>query len=175
MRIANRILAVLFAFALLLSGVLVPIEIVRGALHKRHWLLPWEPLTTTLRHDSWASGPARSTFLALAVVGLVLLAAQLKPRRPRVLPLRPITPEVTAGTIRRSLQQTLRRAATEVDGITSATARLRRHKATITAVPRLRDTSGLQQAVTDRVTQRLAGLDLARPPKVRIRLAGRKA
>ncbi len=170
MRMLNRVLAVLFAFALLVLGILIPTEVIRAALSKRHWLLPWESLTSDLTGNSWQAGPVRAVLIGAAVVGLLLLVGQLKPRRPSALPLSASAAGVQASTTRRSLQQTLQRAAAEVDGVSGATARVGRRTAKITARAFLRDAGGLQEQVTEHVTGRLDSLSLAHSPRLTVRV-----
>ena len=174
MRMLNRVLAVLFAFALLVLGILIPTEVIRAALSKQHWLLPWESLTSDLTRNSWQAGPIRAVLIGAAVVGLLLLVGQLKPRRPSALPLSASTPDVHASTTRRSLQHTLQRAAGDIDGVSSAKAKVRRRKAKITAEAFLRDTTGLQEQVTEHVTGWMEGLSLAHPPRLTVRMQPKK-
>lgn len=166
----NRVLAVLLALAVVALGVLVPVEITRAAAGKRHWLLPWETLTTTLTGNSWQSGPVRAVLIGVAAIGLLLLLFQLTPRRLSALPLAPLTAGVEASTTRRSLRQALQRAATEVDGVSSAKAKVGRRRAKITARTELRDAGDLQQQVSEHVAHRLDSLSLARAPQVAVRL-----
>lgn len=165
----NRVLAVLLALAVVALGVLVPVEITRAAFGKRHWLLPWETLTTNLTGHSWQSGPVRAVLIGVAAIGLLLLLFQLTPRL-SALPLVPLTAGVEASTTRRSLRQALQRAATEVDGVSSAKAKVGRRRAKITARTELRDAGDLQQQVSEHVAHRLDSLSLARAPKVAVRL-----
>lgn len=167
---ANRVLSVLFAFALIALGVLIPTEIIRAALGKRHWLLPWERLTSDLTKNSWQASPVRAVLIGVTVVGLLLLIAQLKPRRPNTLPLSASPPGVDASITRRSLQHTLQRAAGDVDGVLSAKAKVGRRKAKVTAEAFLRDTTGLQEQVAERVTGRVESLSLAHPPRLTVRM-----
>lgn len=175
MRLVNRLLAVLAALAVIAVGVLIPVEIVRAALGTEHWLLPWESWTADLTRNSWQAGPVRAVLFTTAAVGLLLLLTQLRPRRPSVLPLAPLTPNVAASTTRRSLQQTLQRAATEVDGVAAARVRVGRRTATVTAAAQVRDPAGLREQVTEHVRQRLEGLALARSPRLSVRVRGKES
>lgn len=172
MRLANRLLAVLVALALIALAVLVPVEALRAALGKPHWVLPWETWTRTLAANTWRTGWARAVLIGLAVVGLLLLLAELKPRRPGLLPLARLTDNVQAGTTRRSLQQVLCRAAAEVDGVTQASVKARRRRVKVTAASRLRDPGGLDQRVRDQVTERLTSLQLAAQPRLTVKVRG---
>lgn len=166
-RIVNRILAALVALAVIVFGIIIPVEIIRAAFGRRHWLLPWETLTTNLTRDSWQSGPVRAVLICVAI-GLLLLLAQLKPRRPSSLPLTSLTPGVEASTTRSSMRQVLQHAATEVDGVSSATATVSRRKAKVTARADVRDAAGLQEQVHEKVAGRLDSLSLAHPPRLAV-------
>ncbi len=170
----NRVLAVLFAVALTAVGVLVPVEVVRAALGMRHWLLPWENVTADLSKNSWQAGPVRAVLIGIAVVGLLLLFAQLKPRRPSALPLSPLTAGVHASTTRRSLRPALQRAASEVDGVSDAQVKVGRRKVKVTARAHLRATGGLKEQVSEHVSGRLDSLGLVKAPRVAVRVQKEK-
>lgn len=174
MRIFNRLLAVLVAVAVLALAVVTTVEVIRAALGSTHWLVPWRSWASDLRRDSWESGPVRTVLFAAAAVGLLLLFSQLKPRRVSTLPLASLTPAVAAATARRSLQQTLQRAAVEVNGVTAARATVRRRKTTVVADAALREPAGLREQVTDQVRQRLDELSLARPPRLTVKVRSKE-
>ena len=172
MRYVNRVLAVVVALALIALATLVPVEIARAALGRPPWLVPWEQWRSTLAATTWQDGWVRAVLIGLVVLGLLLLLAQLKPRRPTTLALQQLTADVAAGTTRRSLQQSLSHAATAVDGVARASAKAGRRRVTVTATPRLRDTTGLEEQVRRSVTTRLDGLQLAQAPKLTVRVRG---
>ena len=69
----------------------------------------------------------------LIVVGALILTLELKPRRVTRLPLRSGDDATDAAVTRRGLAGMLRAAATGVDGISSATVKVRRRRARVTA------------------------------------------
>lgn len=172
MRLLNRLLATLLALAGIALAVLIPVEVVRALLGRRYWLLPWGTWTRTLHTNSWQTGWVRAALIGVAVLGVLLLAGQLKPRRPGLLPLTPRTDRVQAGTTRRSLQQALRRAATDVPGVATARVRARRRSVRVTALTRLRDHSNLDTQVRNQLTGRLDSLQLAQAPRLRVKIRG---
>ena len=172
MRYVNRLLSVVVALALIALAVVVPVEIARAALGRPPWLVPFESWRSTLLATTWQDGWVRAVLVGLVLLGLLLLLVQLKPRRPGTLGLQPLTENVSAGTTRRSLQQSLSHAATEVDGVARASAKAGRRRVSVTAVPRLRDASGLEEQVRRSVTTRLEGLQLAQAPKLTVRVRG---
>lgn len=168
MRIANSILAVLLSLLLIAAAVLVPVEVVFALLGREPWVLPWQGLADSLRNNAWDTGPVRAALIALGLLGLLLLAAQLKPRRPSELQLRPLTEGVQTGTSRRSLQRSLTRASSDVDGVSQSSVKAKRRSVTVNAVTRLRDPGDLESRVSAAVQSRLDSLSLESPPKVKV-------
>lgn len=176
MALFDRIAAVLLALGLLVLGVLVPVEIVHTAVFGRsgHLILPWQTLTRYFTGHDWSTSPVLTISGITAGVGLVLLLAELKRRRPGLLTLSTDDPALTAGTTRRSLQRALAARAEEVDGISSASAKVRRAGASVSATTGLHDSGDLRQRLTDQLTGWLDGLGLVRAPKLRVRLTTRE-
>jgi Family of unknown function (DUF6286) len=176
MALFDRLAAFAVALALLLVGVLVPAEILRTAVldEPGHLILPWETLGQFLAEHQWSTSPILTISGITAGVGLVLLLAEFKHRRPWLLALSTQDPNTTAGTTRRSLQRALAARAEEVDGVSSASARIRRRRASVTATTGLRDTGDLRQRLVDQLTGWLDGLDLVDAPPLRARLNTRE-
>lgn len=168
MRIANSVLAVLLSLLLIAAAVIVPVEVVSALLDREPWVVPWQGFADSLRNSTWDAGPVRAALIVLGVLGLLLLAAQLKPRRPTELELRQLTEGVQAGTSRRSLQRSLTRASGDVDGVSQASVKAKRRSVSVTAVTRLRDPGDLESRVAGAVQDRLDSLDLKSPPKVKV-------
>lgn len=168
--VINRILAVVLGLAIAILGVLVPIEIVLGALGRPHLVLPWEHLTDLLRRNSWAAGGTRAVLIGVTILGLILLVRGLRRGRPSLLALADPSPGVEPGTTRRSVQRALATTAGNVDGVASAKARVKRRRAKVVVVSRLRNPAGLQEQVRERVAARLDNLRLASPPALVVRL-----
>lgn len=168
MRIANSVLAVLLSLLLIAAAVLVPVEVVFALLDREPWVVPWQGLADSLRNNTWDTGPVRAALIALGVLGLLLLAAEFKPRRPRELELRQLTEGVHVGTNRRSLQRSLTRASSDVDGVSQASVKAKRRSVAVTAVTRLRDPGELESRVTSAVQSRIDSLGLESPPKVKV-------
>ncbi|MDQ6649619.1 MAG: DUF6286 domain-containing protein [Actinomycetota bacterium] len=166
----NRILAVILGIGLFVLGIAVPIEIVRAALHRKREWLPYDHWTRLLRHNIWTGGGIRTLLIGLAALGLVLLYLQLRPRKPTLLPLEQMTEGVDVGTTRRSLQSAIKSAATGVDGIDSASVHVGQRQATVVAFSPLSDVSGLEPQVSERAQDRLGQLQLARPPRVVVKV-----
>jgi Family of unknown function (DUF6286) len=176
MALFDRLAAFVVALAVLLVGVLVPAEILRTAVLDKpgHLILPWETLGQFLTGHQWSTSPILTISGMTAGVGLVLLLAELKRRRPGLLALSTEDRNTTAGTTRRSLQRALAAQAEEVDGVSSASAKIRRGRASVTATTGLRDPGDIRQRLIDQLTGWLDSLDLVEVPPLRTRLNTRE-
>ena len=171
MRIANRVLAAVLGLALLVGGLIVAVEIVVAGFDRRPWVLPHDEWYRSARLRTWDSAPPRWIFIGLVAAGLALLLFQLARRRPTALALGPGA--VPADVGRRSLERSLAREATRVDGVAAAKARIGKDKAEVTASSTRRQTGELEPVVSQAVDRRLASIGVARPPAVRVKVQGR--
>jgi hypothetical protein len=170
-RVANRVVAAVLALGLLVGGLLVAVEIVVAGFDRRPWVLPHDRWYVSARLRSWDSAPPRWIFIGLVVAGLVLLFMQLARRRPGALALTPGA--IPADLGRRSLEKSLVREATRVDGVATAKARIADDKVEVVASSNRRQTDDLGPRVTQALDRRLSTLGLARPPAVRVKVHGR--
>ncbi len=168
MRIANRVVAALLALGLLVGGLLVAVEIVVAGFDRRPWVLPHDEWYRSARLRSWESAPPRWIFIALVAAGLLLLFLQLARRRPVALPLSPGAAPADLG--RRSLERSLVRTASEVDGVAAAKVKVDEQRADVVARTNRRQAGDLQPRVADALERRMNTLGLARPPKVRVKV-----
>jgi len=171
MKVFDRVLAVVLAVALFAAGVVSALEIgwTAGLGKSGHLLVPYESAREFLRTHTWDAAAVRGICLAAAAVGLLLLAAQLKPRRPGLLAVHAgDDPAVTVGVARRSLSRGLAAAATDVDGISGASAKIGGRRAKVTATSELRDVDGLQPRLQTHLEEWIAGLRLIRPPRLSV-------
>ena len=171
MRVVNRVLAAVLALALLVGGLVVAVEIVVAGFDRRPWVLPHDDWYRSARLRSWDSAPPRWIFIGLIVAGLLLLFVQLARRRPTALALTPGA--VPADVGRRSLERSLRREATRVDGIAAAKAKVGKDKAAVVASSNRRRTDDLEPVLSQALDRRMAAIGLARPPAVRVKVHGR--
>ena len=172
----NRVAALVLGLLLLILGILVPAEIVHSAVLSRtgELLLPWQSTTRWLTGHDWTTSPVRAISIAVGVLGLLLLLAQLKRRRPGLLALTTSDDHLTSGTTRRSVARALAARAEDVDGISSARATLGRRQATVVATTGQREPGDLRQQVTDQVSGWLDGIGLVSAPRVRVRVTTRE-
>lgn len=168
MRIANRVVAALLGLALVVGGLLVAAETVVAAFGRRPWVLPYDRWYRSARLRSWESASTRWILIALLAGGLMLLFLQLARRRPTALELAPGGAPADIG--RRSLERSLVRAASEVDGVSRARVKVGREQAEVSATTNRRQAGDLQARVAEALERRTRSLGLARPPAVRVKV-----
>ena len=178
MRILNRLLTLVISVALIAFGVLLAVEVVGAMVGTQPLLVDWTRAYRAGRGHSWNSNAVRIVASAVTAGGLLLLLAQLKPRRISRLGVRTDDQNTDAAVTRAGVQGALKRAAESVDGISAANVKLGRRRAKVVAHTRAGDaalhrklTTELQAALADR----LSALLLTRPPRVRVRVQARKA
>jgi hypothetical protein len=176
MRLVNRPLAVILAAALAVAAIIVIIEVIAFAVHHGPVVLHWTTWYRWAGKTRWDQLVIRVWSAVLIVIGAVILAVELKPRRVTRLPLRSAHDATDAAVTRRGLAGTLRAAATGVDGISSAAVRVRRRRARVTAVSAARGrpaADALKEPVTQALRGRLDDLDLRHPPRLTVRVTAR--
>jgi predicted LPLAT superfamily acyltransferase len=112
----------------------------------------------------------------LIAVGALLLILELKPRRVTRLPLRSGDDATDPAVTRRSLAGMLRTAATGIDGISSATVKVSRRRASITAASAARGrgaATALTEPVTHALRSRIDSLNLRHPPRLKVHVVPR--
>ena len=139
-------------------------------------MLHWTTWYRWARKTHWDALVVQVWSAVLIVVGALILALELKPRRVNRLPLRSADDATDAAVTRRGLAGTLRAAATGVDGISSAAVVIRRRRARVTATSAARGrpaAAALKQPVTQALSSRLDNLDLRRRPRLKVRVNSR--
>lgn len=174
MRAVDRVLSVLLALALVALGVLIPIEVIRSLAGAEGYLvLPHTRVAEFLREHTWSSGLMITISAVVAGLGLVLVLAELWRRRPALFRVTTDDDSVVAGVSRRSLARALAQAASGVDGVSRASASVRRRRAVVDASTPLRDPGDLAERAQRRVEAVLDSLALVRPLPARVRLSRR--
>ncbi len=178
MRLLNRPLAFLLAAALTVAAIVVIIEVI--AFHTKggplvvHW-------TTWYRWASkthWNQLVVQVWAAILMVIGLLILAIELKPRRVTRLPLHTDDKATDAAVTRGGLAGTLRAAAANVDGISRAAVIVRRRRARVTATAAAKGrpaTDALRPPVDAALRGRLDELNLRHPPRLRVRVVSSRS
>ena len=177
MRVLERLLSLLLALAIAAGAVLLALEVGWAAAGKDPRLVPWDSAYTSGTTNAWDSTPARIVVIALIAVGLLLLAAELKPRRVSRLRMVGDDPSIDAAITRRSLQASLITGARQVDGVSGARAKVTRRRVTVRAVSKLgtaETARSLAAELDDALRSRMDAMHLAKTPRLRTRVSPRR-
>lgn len=173
MRTVDRVLAVVLAVLGFATGIALAVEIGHRAFGGTgHLLVPYEPVASFLRGNAWSSPPVLVIGAVLAVLGLLLLIAELKPRRPGLLVLESGHPDVTAALPRASVARVVEHATSDLPGVDSARATTRGRTIAVTVRTPLARPGDLPAEVEAAATRALGDLRLRRTPTVTVRTQG---
>lgn len=170
MAVFNRVLSTVLAIALVALGLLLAVEAVLALLDLGPWLLFDSPPARFVTDHPWASAPMRLTLVGLGLVGLVLLAAELRRRQPAVLDLGSTARNVRLSATRGSLKRLIETTAEAEEGVDGATAVVTRRGANVTVRTHLREAAGLQDRVRQAIDGRLEAVQLAKPLPTNVRI-----
>ncbi len=176
MRHANRVLAALLSLALSVAGVLLIIEVIADRVFDRTAIVHWKSAYDWAGRTTWNAGSIRVACVILIVAGLALLIAELTPARRSRLAADPSAASVAgidAAYTRRGVAAAVRSAVTAIDGVRTASVKVRRRKIAVTATAAAADKNvarELREPVRAAARQRLAALQLHRAPAVSARV-----
>lgn len=176
MRLLNRPLAFVLAVALAAASVILIVEVIEFAVHSSPVIVHWPTWYQWAVTTKWNAQVVRAWSGILIVIGVLILALELKPRRATRLPLRSADEGTDAALTRSGLAGTLRAAATGIDGVSGAavTVRRRRARVIVKSAARGRAAAGaLKQPATEAVRSRLDALGLQHPPRLTVRVSTR--
>lgn len=177
MRLLNRPLAFILAIALAAASVILIVEVIEFAVGSGPVIVHWTTWYHWAHSTKWSAQVIRVWSAILIVIGVLILALELKPRRITRLRLRSGDQATDAALARSGLAGTLRAAATGIDGISSAEVTVRRRRAHVAARSAARGRAAadtLKQPVTQAVGDRLSALDLQHPPRLKVRVNTRR-
>lgn len=175
--------ALLVALVLLALGALAATSAVQTLLGRTP-VVSLDAVPSALNGVAWESPIVLIVAGVAALVGLVLLLAAILPGPSHVLPLTtaPAAPAgdtgdrgpwsgggvEAAGWHRSDLGQRLRRRAQTVEGVSGATAQVRRRSVKVVARTHRATTAELRDAVESALSTDLDSLGLARRPRLRV-------
>ena len=176
MRVFERLASPVLALAVIAGSLLLAVEVAWAAAGQRPLLIPWRRAYTSGSQDAWDSSQVRVVAIVVLAVGLILLLAELTPRRTRRLVMSGDDPTFDAAITRKSLGTVLQATANGVDGLTGAKAKVGARTTDVSARSRLSSTStvkALNGELDATLRSRLGGLQLANPPALRTRVTPR--
>jgi hypothetical protein len=176
MRVINRPLALILAAALIAVSVIVIADVIAFAVHVSPIVAHWPAWYGWAGRTHWNALVIKVWSVVLIIVGTIVLAFELKPRRVTRLKLRSDEKATDAAMTRKGLAGTLRAAALDIDGITGAAVTIRRRRARVaaTSAARGRGAAGaLQEPVVASVRRNLEDLKMLHPPRLTVRVVPR--
>ncbi|MFI1991068.1 DUF6286 domain-containing protein [Actinoplanes sp. NPDC020271] len=176
MRIVNRLLALLLAAGAVLAASIAVIEVIAYRVHHPPVVLNWPGVYRWAARTTWGAAPVVLLSVVLVIAGLLLLVAQVKPRRPARLPIAAADPATDAAITRRGLAHSLQRAVTNVDGVGRAQVTVGRRRTRIRVTTRAggSGTGRLRTTLTDTARRQLDALHLIRPPTLSVQVTTRE-
>lgn len=175
MRLPNRILAALLSAALIVAGLLTLVEVIAGLTGNQPVIAQWQRPYIWATQTTWSQGSVRVTCIIVALVGLALLVAELKPSKPKRFPV--ASEDTDAAYTRSGIAAAIRSAVTDVDGISGAAVTVKRRRVKVDAT-----TAGVQPdaarslrpEATQAATARLDALELRPAPSLSVRVRTRR-
>lgn len=176
MRVLNRPLAFILAAALAVAGTVLIIEVIGVAAHHGPLVVPWTTWYRWAGRTRWDQLVIQLWSGILIAIGALILVLELKPARVTRLSLQSRHDATSAAVTRRGLAKSLRSAAAEIDGISTAAVSVGRRRARVTATSAARGPAAaeaLRQPVTQTLQERLDALGLRHPPALSVRVTPR--
>jgi hypothetical protein len=172
MRTFNRIASLALSWVLILGGLLVIVESMLAAFHRGPWLVPSRQWYEALTSARLADRATVLMALAVGLVGLALLIAEVRPWPPYRLPAHPAGTDATTEwwVLRRPAERLLADTLTHISGVNTARVRLHdgRNRWTVEVRAEARDES--RARIEEAINAELARLAAPTSAKIRLRL-----
>lgn len=177
MRFINRVLAALLALGLIIGGLLLVIEVVAQRVGSAPVLVRWDTAYTWANKTTWQSNTLRIVFIVMAIVGLILLIAEIKRTAVRRLPAASSAGNVDIAFTRRGVASAVQGSATDIDGVRGAIAVVGKKSIKVIATSSSTDIGGakaLTESVADAVQRQVNDLHLDPSPQVTVTMRARR-
>lgn len=169
MNALNRLLGLLLGLLLLGAGVLAAVEAVMAALDRPGWLVERPGLEGLLLDLTWQDRGLIVTATLVLLAGVALLAVQLWPGTPSLIPVAQTSPDRRADIEGRGMQELLRQRAVQDEDVLGATVRVRRRKARVTVdAPPDADEAEVKSRVRQALRERIDELQLRKPLRAKV-------
>jgi hypothetical protein len=159
MKLVNRVMALLLSLAVIAAAVILIIEVIADRAGAAPVVVNWHRVYHWAGNTTWGAAPIRTAMVLLVLLGLGLVLAQLKPRRPDRLALSGDNEATDAAITRQGLVHSVRQAVTEIDGVRTARVVVRRRRITVKVTTRADqaaatvDRDAVAQSAQDAVAQ----------------------
>jgi uncharacterized protein DUF6286 len=176
MRILNRFLAFILALAVLAVCIVVIVEVIGYAINGEHVIVDWMSWQRWAERTHFDSTVVKVLSIIFIVVGLILLLAELKPRRVTRVNLESDEVATDAAITTKGIAVVARTATADVEGISTASASASPRRVAVTATAAERDKAHAQTLtapVTAAVQTRLDSLRMQRHPRLSVRVKPR--
>lgn len=176
MRILNRFLAFILALAVLAVCVVVIVEVIAYAINGESLIVNWMSWQQWAERTHFDSTVIKVLSIIFIVVGLILLLAELKPRRITRVSLQSDDAATDAAITTKGIAVVAKAVTTDVDGISDASASASPRRVTVNATAVERDRAhaqALAAPVTTAVQTRLDSLRMQRHPRLSVRVKPR--
>ena len=176
MRILNRFLSFILALALLAASVIVIVEVISYAINRESLIVDWMSWQRWAERTQFNNTQIKVVSIILIAVGLVLLLAELKPRRVTRVNLQSGDTATDAAIATKGIAVVAKAATVDVDGISEAAVSASPRRITVTATSAERDKAAAQALtalVTTAVQTRLDSLRMQRCPRLSVRVKPR--
>jgi hypothetical protein len=175
-RIFNRLLAFVVAFAIAAAGIITIVEVVgeRG-LSSGPVIINWRGMLHWGQHNTWQAMSVELACGATAIIGLSVVMLQLKPRRPSRIPLQ-AGENTTVALSRGGMAATVRSAALDVEGISGAKVRVGHSRIAVkvrSAAVTNTEAQAYAGPVRDAVSEQLDPLGPHRRQRIKVRVQTR--
>jgi len=167
----NRVLGALLSLGLLLGGLLVVVEVIAFRVSGTPAIVDWRAGYDWAGRHAWQDGTVRTSCALLILVGLLLLALELKPQRPSRL--RVASDLTDAAYTRRGVAAFVRTAVGEVEGIERPQVKVRRRAVRVSARTsglKIHPAEALRDQALQRAQSRLNELELTPAPDLEVRV-----
>lgn len=178
MKFINRVLAALLALGLIIGGLLLVMEVIAQRVGSAPVLVRWDSAYKWSNTTTWDSNTLRIAFILTAIIGLVLLIAELQRSALKRLPVAGPADNLDIAYTRRAVAGTAKNAAIGVDGVRGANAVVGKRSIKVTATSSATDAStakSLADTVTAAVERQLDDLQLNSPPRVTVTMKARRS
>lgn len=169
MALVNRIVVLLLLLGVVAAAVLMALELVLAQLDQPHLLVRPDEVAETINRATWQDGTVRFATAVAGLVGLLLVVAQLKPRRPETIETEPLAEDRHIVLDRRGMEAEIDRRVAAHEDVAAAHVRWRRFRLRVRGdLYADADRRAAAKDIKQLVREELDRQDLRRTPRVTV-------